>query len=43
MKCYIRKHLQKKHQRFFGSMLEISTFQTYFTKSKTLTDVQCFQ
>ena len=34
-KCYIRKHLHKKHLIFFGSKFKISTFQTYFTKSKT--------
>ena len=42
MKCYIRKHSQKKHHIFFGSRLEISTFQTFFTKSKTLIDCQFF-
>ena len=35
MKCYIRKHLQKKHLIFFASKFKISTFQTSFTKSKT--------
>ena len=30
MKCYIRKHLQKKYLSFIGSRLKISTFQTSF-------------
>ena len=30
MKCYIRKHFQKKHHYFFGFRLDISTFQTNF-------------
>ena len=31
----IAKHVQIKHLVFFGSYLEISIFQIYFTKSKT--------
>ena len=33
---YIRKHLQKIAPDIFGSKFKISTFQIYFTKSKTL-------
>ena len=34
---------KKKQQLFFGSRLEISTFQKKIVKSKTLTDAQFFQ
>ena len=40
---YIRKHRKKEHNIFFGSRLEILTFKTYFTESKTLTGGQFFQ
>ena len=43
MKGNIRKHWQKEHKFFFGTRLEISTFKTYFTESKTLACSQFFQ
>ena len=36
------ENIRQKNNIFFGSRLEISTFQTYFTISKTLTDGQFF-
>jgi hypothetical protein len=38
-----QKTLAKKAQFFFGSRLEIATFQAAFTKAKTSTDGQFVQ
>ena len=38
-----QKTLAKKHQFFFGSKFEISTFRAAFTKAKTSTDGQFVQ
>ena len=41
-KMFYQKIYAKTAHIFFGSWLDISTFQTYFTKSNTLTDGQFF-
>ena len=43
MKVYIRKYVQKGRKFLFGTGLEISTFMTSLTESKTLACGQFFQ
>ena len=42
-KVKIAKHLQKKHKLFFGFILKVSTFQTFYLKSKIETSDRLFQ